>query len=198
MRVICSYCRAELAPKEPLEDDAITHTMCPDCLDHFGRQAEGWSLGELLDQFDVPVLAVDCDGRAIAANQATAEMVGKSRRELFGMLGGDLMECAYARLPGGCGKTIHCKACAIRNTVQKTIETGSPQLRVQAYLNHYDHLDEPDSHRCRPDHRRADEDRLRGRRSIAPCGSERVVGSCADTHTEPSPHRILAMIDPQP
>ena len=135
MRVICSYCRAELAPKEPLADDSITHTMCPDCLDHFGRQTEGWSLGELLDQFDVPVLAVDCDGRAIAANQATADMVGKSRRELFGLLGGDLMECAHARLPGGCGKTVHCKACAIRNTVQKTIETGEPQTRVRAYLN---------------------------------------------------------------
>lgn len=138
MRVICSYCRAELAPKEPLEDDAVTHTMCPECLDHFGRQAEGWSLGELLDQFDVPVLAVDCDGRAIAANQATADMVGKSRRELFGLLGGDLMECAYARLPGGCGKTIHCKACAIRNAVEKTMETGSPQMSVPAYLNQAD------------------------------------------------------------
>jgi hypothetical protein len=43
------------------------------------------------------------------------------------------MECARARLPGGCGKTEHCKACAIRNTVMETHATGKAVEKREAY-----------------------------------------------------------------
>jgi len=62
-----------------------------------------------------------------------AAMCGKSQMELVGLLGGDAMECAYARWPGGCGKTEHCETCTIRNAVTATMERrqGLPQRWVK-------------------------------------------------------------------
>jgi hypothetical protein len=45
------------------------------------------------------------------------------------------MECANARLPGGCGKTIHCVGCAIRRAVTHTFLTGKSHLREPAWLD---------------------------------------------------------------
>ncbi|MBN2104037.1 hypothetical protein JW835_08370 [bacterium] len=50
-------------------------------------------------------------------------------------MGGDAMECVYARLPGGCGNTIHCKTCTIRNSVTETFNTGKSLRKVPAYLD---------------------------------------------------------------
>ncbi len=134
MKLVCSYCGIELGTKEPLEDDRISHSMCEACFEHFDKQWGGQRLGEYLDQFDLPVLAVDGDRRVVAANQAMAEFLGKSEREIFGLLGGEAIECVHSRLPEGCGQTVHCKACAIRLTVQATLDTGAPKTRIPAYL----------------------------------------------------------------
>jgi hypothetical protein len=41
----------------------------------------------------------------------------------------------YAKLPEGCGLTVHCSGCAIRNTVMDTVQTGKVHRFVPAYLN---------------------------------------------------------------
>jgi PAS domain-containing protein len=138
MRVVCSYCRTDLGSKPPLEDESITHSMCPRCEDHFRRQWEGLSLGEYLDDFPRPVLVVSGENRVVAANRPMAELLGKPRRELYGLLGGEALECQHARLPEGCGRTIHCETCTIRRNVTRTLETGEPLERVQAHLDRDD------------------------------------------------------------
>jgi len=60
-------------------------------------------------------------------------MLGKELKSIERQLGGDVMECTYANLPKGCGKTEHCTGCGIRNTVMKTFSTGEPQKNVKAY-----------------------------------------------------------------
>ena len=47
-----------------------------------------------------------------------------------------MFECAYATLPGGCGNTIHCDGCTIRNTVMDTFQTGKSHLKKPAYRIH--------------------------------------------------------------
>jgi PAS domain-containing protein len=138
MKIICSFCRVDLGYKEPLDGDSVTHGMCDACSDHFGRQWDGLDLGEYLDQFDHPVLAVNGDRRIVAANQRMADMLGKSERRVFGLLGGEAMECLYSRLPEGCGNTIHCKTCTVRNTVMEVLETGESRERVPAYVDRGD------------------------------------------------------------
>ncbi len=138
MRVICSYCGEDLGHKAPLDSDAITHTMCEPCFEHFDAQWAGLSLDSYLDRFDVPVLVVDSDRRAVATNRALREMLGWDRRDLIGRRGGEVMECVYARQPGGCGQQEHCKTCTVRRTVMHTQRTGEACEGVLAYLDRTD------------------------------------------------------------
>jgi hypothetical protein len=135
MKVICSYCRKKLEDKEPLESDVLSHGMCPECMEHFSRQWGGQSLGAYLDQFEVPVLVVDHSCRIVAANQEMADMIGKGERDVFGLLGGEAVECVYSRFDDGCGNSIHCRTCTVRNSVLHTIETGESLHRVECYVD---------------------------------------------------------------
>ncbi len=51
-------------------------------------------------------------------------MCSECAAEIRDQLCGDVIECAHADLPGGCGKTEFCAACAIRNSVTQTLATG--------------------------------------------------------------------------
>ncbi len=77
---------------------------------------------------------VEGEGRVVAVNRSACDFLGRQASELVGLLGGEAMECAHARLPEGCGKTVHCTTCAIRNSVTWTHQSGEPLLRVPARL----------------------------------------------------------------
>jgi hypothetical protein len=83
----------------------------------------------------VPVLAVNDMGQVTMANKAVLAMLGKDPTQVEGFNRGDVFECAYARLPEGCGKTVHCSGCAIRRAVSETFTTGRSLSKVPAYLN---------------------------------------------------------------
>lgn len=135
MKVVCSYCQQSMDDKPPLDDPVTSHGICAACYDHFGPQWDGLSTGEFLDRFDTPVVVVDAKARVVAINQAMAAHRGVESRTAAGMLGGELLECTNARRPGGCGHTIHCKACAIRRVVTETLHSGEPQHEVRATLD---------------------------------------------------------------
>ena len=134
MKVICSYCRKELDDKEPFDDESVSHGICKACKDHYMNQISGLSLDEYLGEFEVPILMVDQHSRIIASNKMAEAWTGKSNEEAFGLLGGEVMECQYARLPEGCGETVHCVACSIRRTVMATMESGKTQMLVPVKL----------------------------------------------------------------
>jgi len=133
MKVVCSYCSRHLGEKAPRDDQRISHGMCDECRAYFERQIDGLPLDRYLDGFEAPVMIVDGDGRLVASNEMAATMCGKSQKELIGLLGGEAMECGYARLPGGCGRTVHCETCTIRNAVTATLENrqGLPHAGVK-------------------------------------------------------------------
>jgi PAS domain-containing protein len=110
----------------------VTHGICPECVHYFdfGR-AE--TLQAFLDKIEPPVLLLDGDGVVVTANQAALTAVGKDVASGRDLRGGDFMECAYARLPGGCGKTLHCPACTIRTTVMATHADGRSRRQVEAF-----------------------------------------------------------------
>lgn len=116
-----------------LPDDVVTHGICESCHDNLTFQ-HGVPLGEYLDSLPHPVVAVDGDGVVLLANARACEALGKNPKDMIGQRGGNVFECAYARLPEGCGRTIHCSGCAIRRAVTKTFETGEPRYRVPATL----------------------------------------------------------------
>lgn len=137
MKVICAWCHQELEAAPRHVDDSgseVSHGICQSCKDYFlsGRHP---TLDEFLNQLAVPVLVVDTQGMILLANRYALDILGRDLNRVQGYKGGDAMECAYARLPGGCGQTVHCKACTIRNNVLKTFDTGQSLQRVPAYLD---------------------------------------------------------------
>ena len=114
-------------------ENAITHGICTNCRDNLLFQM-GVELGEFLDSLKLPIVVVDGEGTIVAGNDQARTLLGKGIPEIEGYRGGEVFECAYARLPGGCGNTIHCSGCAIRKTVMETYGTGKSFMRVPAML----------------------------------------------------------------
>lgn len=127
-----------MGEKGPFDDDSVSHSICSECFNYFEEQINGLSFERYLDKFEAPIMIVDADGRILASNKMAEKMTGKSQREVFGLLGGEAMECAYARLPEGCGKTVHCETCTIRRIVMKAMDSGEPQLHVHVTLKQAD------------------------------------------------------------
>jgi hypothetical protein len=142
---LCAWCRSEIrkVADGSSADSCVSHGICPSCYDNI-RFQEGVPLGEYLDSRKAPVFVVDGSGVVQGVNRMGCETLGKDTREIVQHLGGDVFECAYARLPEGCGRTVHCSGCTIRRTVMRTFETGQSQSKVPAVLNHGD-ADEPTS-----------------------------------------------------
>ena len=133
--MICSYCRRTIQddPKARITD--VSHGMCPKCGDHFERLWAGMPVGEYLDELGSPVILLDGEGRVIAMNQKLADLIGIERARSSGLLGGEALACVRSRLPEGCGRTVHCRECAVRRAVETVSRTGKPQQRVLAYLD---------------------------------------------------------------
>ena len=128
---VCAWCKKDLG----IEHDTkkiITHGICDSCAANF-IQDLGMPLYIFLDKLKVPIFLVDKDGLMLTANKDARTLLGKDINEIKGMRGGEVIECAYAHLEGGCGRTHHCKSCTIRNLVMATHETGNSFHRVLAY-----------------------------------------------------------------
>lgn len=136
MRRICAWCKKELATGTAGggADEPISHGICDDCATQLNSDPRR-SAWDFLESLKDAVFLVGRGGRIVSANSAARAVVGKELAVIADHLGGDVFECANADLPGGCGKTQHCKACAIRNSVNETLVTGTSVVRVPAYQN---------------------------------------------------------------
>lgn len=136
MKVICCSCGISLGEKAStsFDQDSISHGLCKTCSHSFMAQI-GMPLDEYLAGIEAPVTVVTPEGLISTANAKGFELLGKSIFDIHQQKGGDVFDCEFARLPDGCGETIHCSGCTIRNTVMATLETGEAQRNVPATLN---------------------------------------------------------------
>jgi len=137
MKIICAWCEKEIEDPEEQAGTSkyeVSHGICLSCKERFLSNEE-YTLERFLNRLDAPVLVVNREGVVVLANQSALDHLGKGMDEVKGYRGGEVMECAYAALPGGCGHTVHCVACTIRNNVMETFETAECKRRVPAYLN---------------------------------------------------------------
>jgi PAS domain-containing protein len=132
MKRTCVWCKAELPTENADSAHVITRSFCANCREYFSAPRDPMSLEQYLNQIGVPVLVTDDDVRVMGFNEPASALLGCSQ-DWLGRYGGDVLECAYARLPGGCGNTEHCKACAIRRTITATYATGDSKENVPAY-----------------------------------------------------------------
>jgi len=133
MRRICAWCKKELTPREDMGmESEITHGICSVCALKFSRTVPK-TMKSMLDLIDEPVLVLDSLGMVKTANEKGLKLLGKKLDEVADHLGGDALECSYAGEPGGCGKTEHCRTCAVRNILMDTLIHGHCHKKVPAY-----------------------------------------------------------------
>jgi PAS domain-containing protein len=139
MRQVCAWCKKDIraVANSRHGDDVVSHGICPSCSSNFIFQL-GTSLEQHIESLDLPVFVVDDDVQVEAANEAARRVFGKDLFEMKGHRGGDVFECAHARLPEGCGRTIHCSGCAIRRSVTITYQTRRPLFEIPATLTRGD------------------------------------------------------------
>ena len=135
MKSACARCGSALEPGEAARrgQPVVSQGLCAQCSHHL-LEERGVPLVEYLDGLGAPVAVVDAQVILRAANRQLRELVHQDLSSIEGKRGGDVFECAYARLPEGCGQTVHCSACAIRRAVTETYRTGVSQERVPASL----------------------------------------------------------------
>ncbi|MCC6352918.1 MAG: hypothetical protein IT577_03470 [Verrucomicrobiae bacterium] len=131
MKMVCGWCRREMGGTGDGADE-VSHGICPECADFFENN-RGVGLREFVAKLGAPVLIVGDDIRVESANAAAEACVDLKLPEIEGLLVGDVLECAHARLPEGCGKAGVCVvACALRQIVMQTFATGRPMDMVEA------------------------------------------------------------------
>ncbi len=132
---ICAWCQAELDPAEEgdaLAGELISHGICQACLEQLFAEYEAVGLLEFINSIALPVIVLGPDAEVHAANEKACTLLCKQYPANSKQKSGDFIACANAKKPGGCGKTIHCRTCTIRNCIEKTYETGIPFARVPA------------------------------------------------------------------
>jgi hypothetical protein len=135
MKRVCAWCNKEMGAVEGSSrpDTETSHGICEGCLNNFEFQL-GVPLQRYLDSIPLPVVVVDRHVVVKAVNRTACEALHKEPLEMIQHLAGNVFECAHARLPEGCGGTVHCSGCVIRRSVMRTYETGEPQAGVPAML----------------------------------------------------------------
>ena len=134
MRLVCSYCRKVIRHDAGTRVCDVSHGMCLSCASHFDKLWNGMSLAEYLDTLPAPVVVVDGDGRVIGASARLGALLDRDRSELPGLTCGEAFACVRSRLPEGCGRTVHCRDCAIRRAVTRVHEKGKPLRNVLAWV----------------------------------------------------------------
>lgn len=130
----CAWCDKDLVPSEDIpRQKIVTHGICKECLNKVLCQEVARPLTEYLNYLSVPILLVDSNVEVKHTNLAASKLLGKQISEINGQLGGKVIECKHSREPGGCGKTIHCEACEIRNAVTHTFKTGESKEKIPCY-----------------------------------------------------------------
>ena len=136
MKRVCAWCQKDLDSyhigKISETCAPITHGICGDCI-RANLSFKAKPLYSFLEQFPKPVFLITEEVRIVAGNSAGLELLGKTHAEVKGILGGDAFDCKYAGQPGGCGNTLHCKSCTIRNAVTETMQSGKNYVSIPAY-----------------------------------------------------------------
>ncbi len=134
MKRICAWCKKEMEPVDTgkEEENLISHGMCKSCYDVINRY-DIVSLREFLNKLETPVLAIDEEGTVVSVNTPVHELLKKNRSQIEGVKTGNVISCKNAFSPEGCGNTIHCDGCTIRNTVTDTYKTGEKHKNIKTF-----------------------------------------------------------------
>ncbi len=134
MKTVCAWCNVLIKKDEATGNKLgpISHGICSSCMTKM-LSFRGQPLRDYLNKFEKPVFLITEEVKVGAGNQASLEFLQKTNKDIEGRLAGDVFECKFSKMQEGCGGTIHCKSCAIRNAISDTLKTGKSLIEVPAY-----------------------------------------------------------------
>jgi len=90
----------------------------------------------ILNNAPIIILLVDEQLKIIKVNQTGLNLTEKSSNQVVGLRGGDVLNCIHStEHPEGCGHSLDCKVCALRNSINYTLDTHESLYKVEAILN---------------------------------------------------------------
>lgn len=126
---LCIWCGNELATI--IGQEPVTNMVCPTCLHNITQSRT--SLKKILNRYTFPVLVIDKSGNTQYANSSALLSLDQKLEIIKNQPGGNVIRCIHSYLDEGCGNTIHCAACTIRNTVMATHRDGKSRNKIEAY-----------------------------------------------------------------
>jgi len=129
----CSICGKHLEETEAPSQDSMADTVCDECAQRLLAEC-GVELGRYLEGIGAPVMLFDSDGVVVAASPEALDTLGMEASEVESRLCGDVFGCVHASLPGGCGKTVHCRKCGLRRRIVATTGSRTPKSSVPVRL----------------------------------------------------------------
>lgn len=132
---ICAWCKTLMGTIEGDFDPSclVTHGICEACEPALSQAGDSIPAQDFLEQLNIPVLLVDTDGRALAANRRARAALGKDFPPLDGFKGGSVLGCANSKAGNLCGGTAFCRSRVILRAVAETYETGRACVGVPTY-----------------------------------------------------------------
>lgn len=143
METVCSWCGKDLeggGSGARGEEKDVSHGICAECANKIFAEI-GMPLDIFVEHLEAPVALVDSDVAIYSCNQKALKLLGKPFENVRSRRAGEVFDCAYAKM--GCGRDVHCSACAIRNSVSRTYKTGESCIRVPAVLKFDPDCDKP-------------------------------------------------------
>ena len=129
MRKVCAWCNRELSSTDDARSNDITHGICMECSERVFRTPHPRTVQDFINTLSSPIVIIEnIDDIVLANDQARKILKVKVGNKI-----GDAADCPNAKLQGGCGKTVHCKACAVRKVIQQTMQTGKNHNNIEAY-----------------------------------------------------------------
>ena len=133
MKRSCSICGNDLKDTEGSPPDSMGGAVCDECARRLLAEC-GAELGRYLEGLGSPVMLADAGGVIVAASPQALEKLGMEAEDVEGRLCGDVFRCVHASLPGGCGKTVHCRKCGLRRCIVATVGSKKPMSGVPVRL----------------------------------------------------------------
>jgi hypothetical protein len=121
MSKMCAWCYKPLGHKAD-DRSSITHGIGEICTGNFLKTRV--TLTASLNLIEDPLLAFDQENKTVSANELALLALEKKYSAIEDKPFGEVFGCLYSSYPDGCGNTIHCSECQIRNSINHTRATG--------------------------------------------------------------------------
>ncbi len=90
---------------------------------------------QIIDALPLAIAVIDQSRCVALANKAVLKFVHRPKSQIAGQVCGKAIGCAHhGGVPEGCGFGPHCTQCKLNETVKLTMQTKSPQSKVEAKM----------------------------------------------------------------